>query len=75
MTNKKNALTTFLSWLDGSYLFLIIMMVLYQLYYIRALPYEPAVHGVVHLGFAMVIGSITMFKKSEQRHKVDGFCL
>jgi len=69
MTNKKNALTTFLSWLDGSYLFLIIMMVLYQLYYIRALPYEPAVHGVVHLGFAMVIGSITMFKKSDKDTK------
>lgn len=66
MTDKKKALTTFLSWLDGSYLFLSIMMILYQLYYIRALPYEPAVHGVVHLGFAMVIGTMTMFKKSDK---------
>ena len=30
-------------------------MILYHLYYIQKLPYEPAIHAIVHLGFAFVI--------------------
>ena len=41
---------------------LVIVMILYQLYYIRARPYEPSVHAIVHLGLAIAVITISMLK-------------
>ncbi len=42
-------------WIDNVFLVLIFTFIAYQMYYIKALPYEPTIHAVVHLGFAMVV--------------------
>ena len=44
----------------------IFIFVVYQLYYIKALPYEPTIHAIVHLGFAMTIGILSKMRGAGQ---------
>lgn len=50
--------------LDMVFFILIFSFLIYQLYYIRAVPYEPTVHAIVHLGFAMIIGVIARLRQA-----------
>ncbi len=50
--------------LDTVFFILIFSFLFYQLYYIRSIPYEPTVHAIVHLGFAMFIGVIARLREA-----------
>lgn len=51
-------------WIDYVFYIIVFVFIAYQLYYIRAIPYEPTVHAIVHLGFAMVLSTWYKFRKS-----------
>lgn len=51
--NMKN--TKFAKWVDLIFYILVFAFILYQLYYIRTIPYEPTIHAIVHLGFALAL--------------------
>lgn len=52
---------------------LALLFAAYQLYYIRAIPYEPAIHGIVHLGFAMVVLLMGRLRESPHSKLVVGW--
>lgn len=51
--------------LDISFFGMILAIIIYQLYYIKALPFEPTIHAILHLGFAMVIGVLAKLRQQK----------
>lgn len=45
------------NWIDLIFYIILFVFILYQLYYVRKVPYEPAKHAIIHLGFAMVVSA------------------
>jgi len=52
VSQEKNSMDR---WLGYSLVVICVVMIIYHLYYIVALPYEASVHSIVHLGFAFVV--------------------
>lgn len=52
-------------WLDYVFYCMAILFILYQMWYIKTIPYVPALHTVVHLGFAAAVCSFAKLRKTD----------
>lgn len=55
--------TKFAKWVDLIFYILVFAFIGYQLYYIRAIPYEPPVHAIIHMGFALALCTWAKLRK------------
>nr|WP_325212410.1 TRAP transporter fused permease subunit [uncultured Oscillibacter sp.] len=54
-----------LTWADYLFYAAALLFVVYQMYYVKAIPYVAARHSVVHLGFAMAVCALAGLRKNE----------
>jgi TRAP transporter 4TM/12TM fusion protein len=54
-------------WIDIIFYSLVFVFIGYQMYYIKSVPFEPTVHAILHLGFAMTLCSWARLRKVAHR--------
>ena len=62
-------------WIDYIFYFLVFVFIGYQMYYIKALPFEPTVHAILHLGLAMTLCSWFRLRAGTRSPVVLGFII
>lgn len=50
-------------WIDNTFYLLVFAFIGYQLFYIRVIPFDPAKHAIIHLGFALILCTWSRLRK------------